>query len=224
MNNYKETYELIEPIINALPTTISITNVVDNGNDTHTIFTNQTLHLQASNTIIDIGGNDYTVTEVVNNYSITVVGVDAIVVDTFEIYPIKFYHGTQIRTNIELSKEAISINKFPMVYLYEVLREQNNLNDLEVIGREVDLRLYFLTETDFVNKDNEQRYVDAVKPMRNAYNYFIEALEQFFIVGDIDNSETTPYPIFGVETEHGMIRNIFNSNLGGVRCTYYNPF
>ena len=111
-----------------------------------------------------------------------------------------------------------------MVYLYEVLREQNNLNELEVIGREVDLRLYFLTETDFVNKDNEQRYVDAVKPMRNAYNYFIEALEQFFIVGDIDNSETTPYPIFGVETEQGMIRNIFNSNLGGLGVRITIPF
>jgi hypothetical protein len=221
----KETYELIKPIVDSLPKTIKVSSVTDNLDGTFTITTCNTLHLQASNRVITIDGNPYTVKEVFHNSVIILEGQTLPDVTEFDIYPIKFFHGTIKTTNIELNQVDTSEDKFPMVYLYEVLEEENSHNVSELTGRTVDVRLYFLTENDWRNLNSKERQDLGVKPMRNAFDAFMRLLETSDVCTDVpDLSRTRPYGVFGRENEQGIFKTIFDADLSGLGVRMVIPF
>ena len=221
----RETYELIKPIVDALPKTIKVSSVTDNLDGTYTLTTCNTLHLQASNRIITIDGNPYTVKEVFHNSVIILEGQTVPNVTEFDIYPIKFFHGTIKTTNIELNQVDTSEDKFPMVYLYEVLEEENSHNVSELTGRTVDVRLYFLTENDWRNLNSKERQDLGVKPMRNAFDAFMRLLETSDVCTDVPElSRTKPYGVFGRENEQGIFKTIFDADLSGLGVRMVIPF
>ena len=166
----KLTVDILEDFINSLDLSGSVVNFSDDGTNT-TIEVEKTYHARKKMTV-DIDGNGYEVVSVANNQSIEVVGVVA----NPSIYTVPnpfYFHGTPILTNTHINGSK-SKDKYPMVYLYEILRER----DLAVnsrIKRESDLRLFFLDTANFGEWSTEDHYSERLLGLNNLVDEFIEA-------------------------------------------------
>lgn len=214
---YKEDItEFIKGIVDNLVFTINIKSAVDNLDGTYSIEVDEFYYLQTGFKI-SIGGNDYVVNSI--NYTTCtaiVTGVALIVATSFDLYPIKFFHGTIRETNTELSDYTVARDKTPMVYFYENFSEKFFEDNDNVLERESDLRLFFLTQADFQQWQTNQFYDFAIKPMRRLLELFIESLKLMGRAQEIDSYDTTNHTRFGVFiTDKGYEKNYWQDNLSG---------
>lgn len=225
----KETVDIVEELVNFLVSKVVISSIVNNNDNTYTLFTNNTSYL-APNMVINIGVNSY---KVLNNdlypfnfnNSFTIEGsVDPS--GTLEIFlgPLKYFHGTVIDTKGVLNKINISTDKLPMIYLLEVLKDKFN-NDVNLrVDRVSDLRLFFLSETDENNWTTDQHYEYSIKPMRNVVYNFIESLNKNAGIGEFDDYVAINHVKFGVVIpDKGHTRRVFDDNLSGVELVISLP-
>jgi hypothetical protein len=214
----KETFELINQIINTISKTITIKSVVVNPDNTIDIQVNKTLWLTVSNRPITINGVDYKIVSITNNLLIKLFpNPTTPTVGTFEAYDFYFWHGTVIEVNNELNKIKASADKFPMCYLVEVLEEQNNYSELSPIGRSVNTRLLFAVETDYTNKDTQGLYSSGIDPTRNFVNEFINAVDNSDLVISFDEDYTTiPLTRIARYDANGHRTKVINSELTGL--------
>jgi hypothetical protein len=214
----KETFELINDIINTISKTITIKSVTVNLDDTIDIQVNKTLWLTVSNRPITINGVDYKIKSITNNLLIKLFpNATTPTVGTFEAYDFYFWHGTVIEVNNELNKIKASADKFPMCYLVEVLEEQNNYSELSTIGRSINARLLFAVETDYTNKDTEGLYSSGINPTRNFVNEFINAVDNNDLVASFDDNYTTiPLTRIARYDANGHRTKVINSELTGL--------
>lgn len=212
----KETVEIVRDLVNLLDFTFVIDNATDNGDGTYTLESCNTYHLQATpNCPIIIDGSSYTITEVQSNEYIIVKGASIPVVTEFAVPKPYYFHGTVLNTNVELSRIDY-FNKFPMVYLLEVITDTFN-NEDEAVERESDLRLFFLTSANFQDWKTGDHYKEAILPMRSlAYN-FINILNSNKIISNFAQYSMVNRVNFGVYvTDKGNTERIFNDNMSGV--------
>jgi len=214
----KETFELINDIINTISKTITIKSVVVNVDNTIDIQVNKTLWLTVSNRPITINGVDYKIVSITNNLLIKLFpNATTPPIGTFEAYDFYFWHGTVIEVNNELNKIKASADKFPMCYLVEVLEEQNNYSELSTIGRSVNTRLLFAVETDYTNKDTQGLYSSGIDPTRNFVNEFINAVENSDLVASFEENYTTiPLTRIARYDTNGHRTKVINSELTGL--------
>jgi hypothetical protein len=212
----KETVDIVNDLVNLLDYTFTIENAIDNGDGTYVLETCNTYHLQAlPNCPILIDGSSYIITEVQSNEFIVVRGASLPVVTEFAVPKPFYFHGTAIKTNLELS-QIDTFNKFPMVYLLEVLTDTIQ-NDDSSLDREADLRLFFLAPSNFQDWKTDDHYTGAILPMRSlAYN-FIDILNKSTKIARFDSYTLTNRVNFGVYvTDRGNTERIFNDNMSGV--------
>ena len=214
----KETFELINQIINTISKTITIKSVVVNIDNTIDIQVNKTLWLTVSNRPITINGVDYKIVSITNNLLIKLFpNPTTPTVGTFEAYDFYFWHGTVIEVNNELNKIKASADKFPMCYLVEVLEEQNNYSELSPIGRSVNTRLLFAVETDYTNKDTQGLYSSGIDPTRNFVNEFLNAVDSSDLVISFNEDYTTiPLTRIARYDANGHRTKVINSELTGL--------
>jgi hypothetical protein len=214
----KETFELINQIINTISKTITIKSVTVNPDNTIDLQVNKTLWLTVSNRPITINGVDYKIVSITNNLLIKLFpNPTTPTVGTFEAYDFYFWHGTVIEVNNELNKIKASADKFPMCYLVEVLEEQNNYSELSPIGRSVNTRLLFAVETDYTNKDTQGLYSSGIDPTRNFVNEFLNAVDSSDLVISFDDNYTTiPLTRIARYDTNGHRTKVINSELTGL--------
>jgi len=214
----KETFEYIDLISQTIDKTIKIKSVVVNLDNTIDLQVNKTLWLTVSNRPIVIDNVEYKIKSIVNNALIKLEpNLTPVTATDFQAYDFYFWHGTIVEVNVELNKITASLDKFPMLYLVEVLEEENNTNDVEVVQRRVNARLLFATETDYTNNDTKGLYSTGIYPVRNFVNEFIYACENSPYINDLpDSYRSIPLTRIARYNANGHVSKLVNSELTGI--------
>jgi hypothetical protein len=217
LSKIKETFELLKPVVASIENVVEIDSVVDNLDGTFTIFSCNTLWTTKGFTL-SIGGNDYEVTDIEFNNSITISGTVPIVVTSFNLYVPYYYHNTIIAQNEELNQVSNSWDKFPMIYLHEITRERfDNVVDSS-IDRESDCDLYFMIDSNIEDWKTSDHYEKAIRPMRSLMFSFLNALEKANNVGIIQNFEVFDHARWGIYiTMKGHPDRLFRDDLSGTQ-------
>jgi hypothetical protein len=214
----KETFEYIDLISQTIDKTIKIKSVVVNLDNTIDLQVNKTLWLTISNRPIVIDNVEYKIKSIINNALIKLEpNLTPVTATEFQAYDFYYFHGTLTEVNIELNQIADSFLKFPMLYLVEVLEEENNTNDIEVVQRRVNARLLFATETDYVNNNTAGLYSTGIYPVRNFVNEFIYACENSPYINDLpDTYRSIPLTRIARYDANGHVSKLVNSQLTGI--------
>jgi len=135
---------------------------------------------------------------------------------TIYLQDLFFITGTKRATNNEWTMASNNLNnKLPLVWLLEVISE-NGFGRNSSIEKEMDIRLFFLDETDPSQYYTADHREQVVKPMQKLMLEFIEAIEQNRKFKSIENYQYKTFSRFGVENEKGMMQNVLDANLSGV--------
>lgn len=217
-----ETVDVIQSVFDAMDLTVTVDSIVDNGNDTFTLFSCETKHLQEGFPLT-IGANSYTITAINNNVSITLSGTIVPNVTSFEAYVPHYFHGTVIKVKDDMKAPQGSENLFsrtPFVYLKEIIKDTNyRRRSGNVLDRTSSLQIFFLTQSKFKDWSTINHYEKAIAPMRNLVNMFIESLFNSTLIGDFSKEPdtTTPHVNFGVYVDSkGHTQSIFVDKFSGI--------
>ena len=208
----KQTYDIVGELIQAIDSTFTANSIVDNGLFNYTLPSCNTLWLSVGD-IVTIGGNDYQITVIIPNVSITVQGTIVLTVKTFVVELPVYRHGTIITTNTEIKKDnddGISIT--PLIYLREGngFLKDRMLNRDSPNDRESDLEIYFLKKNDF-SKTEDDIIEFGVIPMRNLLYAFIDVLnKRTDLVGIFDDYTAEDWLRFGFQASDGTKSKYFN--------------
>jgi hypothetical protein len=127
-----------------------------------------------------------------------------------------FMTGTKLATNREWTLRGTNLlNKLPLIWLLEVISEVGYGRE-SVIERDMELRLFFLDETDpqqYYTKDHRR---EVVQPMEGLMEEFVNTVERLQTYKPLANWRYRTFSRFGTEAENGMLQNILDANLSGV--------
>jgi hypothetical protein len=223
--------DVIAYFVSKLNNWINVAGVDDLGNNQWKILTCNTKWAQKGFTIPDVGK----IIDVDFNNYITVESETEILIENFELYPIKFVHGTAIQVNIENFTGENSLDpklRLPVVYLREfteMTRQSKWSNNL--IRIEIPLTLYFLTKGNHDEWKTSDAYNEAIYPMKNLVDEFQKVLyKEKGNVGNWTEDTLNFHPKFGVRyvkkqntDSKGVEVNYFDDNLTGVECNINLP-
>ncbi len=211
---------IIEEYINAMPLTFPVISATYDGVNT-TVVVDNTLHL-SNRCVVD----GFQVIEVVDSNTFILKGEFTGITVT---YPRPYYFaGTPLSVVNELTTRRRSEDKYPFIYLYEVIEEQFNNTNRTRIERTCDVRLYFLDECTYKwdsEFNMEKYYEQVVDGMFRLANYFVENASNSDMFGEIERYSIKSYAKFGafksVEIKNNLFKNsmdntVFNEELSGI--------
>jgi hypothetical protein len=215
------TVDILETFVASLDLSGAVASFSDDGTNT-TLNVSKTYHARRGMTI-QVDALDYVVQSVVNNQNIIVAGVIASPL----IYTIPnpfYFHGTPILTNAHISG-AREDQKYPMIYLYEIIREKDKQVD-SAIKRESDLRLFFLDTADFGNWETDDHYTKRLLGLNNLVDEFIDAARAYGCCFYLYDTEFTRinHANWGRWVDNsGHEKRIFDDDLSGVELSFTLP-
>jgi hypothetical protein len=215
------TVKLIERLINDMVLVSEITNITTNFNGTWCIESCELFHVRPGS-IITIDNVEYEVERVdYDKKKICFNSASPVTGTTFTAPPFFFMHGTPVDTGNVLATIMDSTQKIPLIYLLEVIRDEFNNSNTSVIERQSNVNLFFLDEANYNDWDVDQHYSDAIIPMFNLCNYFVDYLRNSSEIGVINDYNITYHAKFGLQIRDsfGHINNLFTDNLSGVQLT-----
>lgn len=154
---------------------LELTGTVESLNRTATSTTlilapdSETYHLREKMTVI-VDGKSYEVISFEKDKQITVEGLIK-QASEYQVPNPFYFHGTPIMTNTQIN--GAKPKKFPMIYLYEILREREKRINSS-IARESDLRLFFLDTANFEDWNTDDHYSKRLVGLNCLVDIFIE--------------------------------------------------
>lgn len=217
INRRIETVDVIELMISQMEFVFTADDIIDNGNGSYTLLTCNTYHLQPTFKIT-IGANEYTITEVINNESLTITGTVFPTESVFPIYNPYFFNGRISDQDEELRPIKRARDKTPMIYL-RLDFEEEFFNGEEPEDRIAPLTIFFLTQSNIKWRISQIREM-AIKPMRNLAYDFLTFIENQKYVGVIDRYRMIDRMKYGiVESDTSKPAKTFNEFLSGVELS-----
>ena len=216
-----ETVDIVESLVNSINLTFTATSIVDLTGGFYQLFTCNTLHLQACNFTLSIDGNDYYITEVIKDTSITISGPTLPTSLSFQVYAPFYFHGTILATKNETDNIMDSVDKTPMVFLLETIRDEfKGVEDMT--DRISPLRMFFLTQSDWQDNSTDDHYTNAIEPMRNLVYNFLDVLKGSRIINNFNQLEYTiiNHTLFAEYIKGSYGPAIFDSNLTGCELQF----
>lgn len=215
--------QILSNLISSTAHTLQISNVVDNGNGTFTLYVNFTYYLNSQRTVT-IDAVDYRITDFVLNESITVSGTIIPTATEFNIDPPEFRHGTPKKVNGEMVNQ--NTKSYPLIWLLEFLEIDYNDNFTDSTTATPDLNLFFLTDVYQSNWDIDQHYTEAIHPMLNEIDFFIRTLKKRRdLFGELESHKVTNHVNFGEYiTNKGYDKKILSDNLSGCQLKISLPY
>jgi hypothetical protein len=210
-----ETYDLLKPIVESLNKTIEVTNVTTVGSD-YKIFSCDTKWLTLGYTVT-INSVDYLVIDIQPNEWVLLSGSIQPPVENFDLYPLYFHHNTILEQNTVMGRVEQSKDKLPLIYLHDITREKYFIANDTLIERESDCDLYFLVDADFEQWTTEQHHKYAILPMRNTLFQLVDLLINYKYTDLQSDYEVYNHARFGVYTDRGNTKRMFNDDLSGVQ-------
>lgn len=209
--------DVIEALVAKLDFTIEITSNTDNGGGNHILEMVNTYYNTKRNTVT-IGGNDYTITAVNFNKSITVEPINhtiPITVTSFVLPAPTYFHGTVISTDIEITRTKTK--KYPLVYLNELIKETNIADRTSAIKKNSKVTIFFLDIASYTKNLNKDFLNDVIKPLSNVLEKFIDIVKKEKGIGKITvDWDTTNIPRFARQDINGETKSIFGEELSGI--------
>ena len=207
--------DIIEGIISQIDLNLTVKST-----DGQVIELCDTLHITVGKIVKDELGNEYRVTDIVFNESITVVPIDSAPLfsgSTVVAPEITFLHGSPISTNEEYNKvlDRDSLKKTPFIWLLESYEYENGSRDSSIVAS-YSARLFFL---DLYYREwlNDEHNELAIKPMENLVRAFKNVIETDYSFKTLDSFRSRVRPRFGVEVANkGSRDKIINEDLSGV--------
>lgn len=207
--------DIIEGIISQIDLNLTVKST-----DGQIIELCDTLHITVGKIVKDELGNEYRVTEIVFNESITVIAIGSAPLfsgSTVVAPEITFLHGSPISTNEEYNKvlDRDSLKKTPFIWLLESYEYENGSRDSSVVAS-YSARLFFL---DLYYREwlNDEHNELAIKPMENLVQAFKNVIETDYSFKTLDSFRSRVRPRFGVEVANkGSRDKIINEDLSGV--------
>ena len=207
--------DIIEGIISKIDLNLTVKST-----DGQLIELCDTLHITVGKIVKDELGNEYRVTDIVFNESITVVPIGSAPLfsgSTVVAPEITFLHGSPISTNEEYNKvlDRDSLKKTPFIWLLESYEYENGSRDSSIVAS-YSARLFFL---DLYYREwlNDEHNELAIKPMENLVRAFKNVIETDYSFKTLDSFRSRVRPRFGVEVANkGSRDKIINEDLSGV--------
>jgi hypothetical protein len=214
----KQTVDIIGDIVPTLQATVDIDSVVDNFDGTFTISTECTWWISLNDTIT-IGGSDYLVTAFVINESITIQGSVIPIADDFALTVPNYIHGTIKMTQNEVDGELNKELVYPLVWLFEIIRDRKNTDDDSMIDRETELRIFFVASANYSDWLTDDHYTNVIDPMQSMVDLFIEKIKENKLFTDVLNYDCIPLVNFSVEGNQD--ESVFDCNLSGIELRLF---
>jgi hypothetical protein len=216
-----ETVDIVQSLVNSINLTFTATSIVDLTGGFYQLTTCDTMHLQACNFTLTIDGNDYFISEVIKDTSITISGEVLPTSLSFEVYPPFYIYGTILETKNETDKIMDSVDKTPMIFLLTSITD-NFKGAEEMTDRISPLRIFFLTQADWDNDNTKDLHSNAVNPMLNLAHNFVDVLKNSPM---INNANTLDYSITGREKFANYFKGsyttaLFDKNLTGCELSF----
>jgi len=212
------TFEIVKQIVEDMDWNLPIREIVGNR-----LFMCKTLHLKAGSGVLDPQNNQYLVTNVLNNEYIDVLGTtgafQGLYVTVTELP--YFLQGKWISANNEyLLMDSDTSSKTPLIWLVRGYEEKFNSKSNSV-KMEVEPVIYFLDQANFNEWTNEDHDKEAVNPMYNLAQYFVDTVKKSGQFVDLDGWKIKDEPKFGVELHNnskdkGNAKRILSDDLSGV--------
>ena len=217
----KLTVDILEDFVSSLDLSGQVITSTTDGTNT-TIVVVKTYHARKK-MVLDIDGMGYEIVSVIDNTSIEVVGV--IADPTKYTVPNPFYfHGTPMLTNAHING-AKEKDKYPMVYLYEILREKDKRKNSRIV-RESDLRLFFLDSANFGEWTTDDHYSKRLLGLNNLVDEFIQAAREYgccFYLYETDFSRINHVNWGTWRDNAGHEKKLFDDELTGVELSFTLP-
>ena len=127
-----------------------------------------------------------------------------------------FKTGTKLATNREWTIADPDLeNKLPLVWLLEVISE-TGYGRGSALDRSIEVKLFFLDETDPSQYYTKEHREQVVKPMQKLMMEFFKVVDKNRMYEAVENYRYKTFSRFGVEQENGVFENILDANLSGV--------
>lgn len=137
-------------------------------------------------------------------------------IDTIYLNNPFFMTGTKRATNNEWTMVSANLSdKLPLIWLLEIISERG-FGRNSAIEREINLRLFFLDETDPSQYYTADHREQVVKPMQKLMLEFLKAIESDRKYKAVETYTYKTFSRFGVENDKGVLQNILDANLSGV--------
>jgi hypothetical protein len=208
------TVDFIENIVTSMRPTINIDSVVDNGDGTQTITVCNTYWIRKY-LVITIDSIDYKVSSFVQDVSITIPSAIIVTVSSFVLQAPYYFHGSPMDVNTEHLKIKFSENKYPLIYLVEVLTD-NVYDELDAKDKDMNLRMFFLDS--FISKNDEVdgHFINIIKPLNASLDHFVELLRASPITLPFSFNVTNRVKVGIYTSNKGNTEQIFSDPLDGV--------
>lgn len=211
--------DIVEDVVNDINLTLDVKSVVG-----PRINLCDTLFLTKLKIITDESGNQYKITDFLDNewIEVEVIGASPFpYVGSVVICPdINYQHGTPSSTNEEyLDMDAETFEKMPLVWLLEPYDEV--FFGLESsVERDSKFTIFFLDETDEAQWLNTEHHRLVIKPQSNLRSAFIKVIENAPLFKTYASYNQKPRARFGVFVQNvGPDKKIINEDLSGVELT-----
>jgi hypothetical protein len=181
------------------------------------------LHIRNGSIVTDSIGREYEVTSFVNNTSITVnpMGGYSFSGDVVYAPSPTFFQGKWISANDEyLLMDMDTREKTPLIWLVRGYSEKL-FGSESFVKLEVRPFIYFLDDANFDDWLNDDHDVEAINPMYNLANLFVETLDDDPNFSGLDSWDIQDEPRFGVtsNSNKGNTKRILSDDLSGVRLS-----
>lgn len=209
-----QTVDFIESIVNQMTPTITIDNVVDNGNGTQTISTCDTYWIRKY-LKVTIDGVEYEVLSFVKDTSFTVSSVNPVTADSFTLQSPFYFHGSPMQVNNEFLIQKNDDNKYPLIYLVESLTD-SYYDELDQKDKDMSLRIFFLDSFSSKNDEVDAHYTNIIVPLNASLDYFVELLKSDSTTLPFSYDVTNRVKVGIYTTNQGNTSQIFEDALDGV--------
>ncbi len=209
--------DLLETFIDSLTFESAVINqTYDLPSDTTTITVEDSFFAR-TDLVVYLDGFPYTVKSFDSKLNQLVFDTELAPITTLTLSNPFFFHGTPYMTNIELTKIQKTDSKFPMIYLYEIVREDIRNEEKDGLAEIADIRLFFLDNANFRDWDTDKHYTNSIRPQRKLVDEFILQMNKYKMFDRSDNITLINHVNFGQFVDKkGHLQSIFNEKTSGI--------
>ena len=216
--------KILNELIDSTVHTVTIDNVIDNGDNTFKLLTTFTYYLKI-NSPITIDSVDYKVVSFVMNESLTLKplkGTTPVTATDFVIPPPTFIHGTPTAAN----NEYIKTKDNPFIWVLEFLEADYDDKRDSTVKAIFDFDIFFLTDVPAGDWLVTDHYENAIYPMNNEIDFVLSIIKsRIDLFGDIDGHKVINHVNFGKYViNKGYDKKIIDANLSGSQLKIRLPY
>lgn len=209
--------EIISAIIDSIRDTGTITSITKSGS-VYTCFTANTKKLKQYYYVV-INSKSYQITEIVANTYFKVSSTTAVTGTTWTAEAPYYYSGTPIAIDNTLKQIGEGAKKYPIIVLFETIKQKIINDTTKATGINADLQLFFMDNANYRDWQTSDHYDNVIEPLQDYVDLFLAACNKSKYINffELKDYNTVNHAKWGIYVENkGHIRSIFTDDLSGI--------